>query len=241
MVITGLASGHDRQMSKLPERTRAICIDIMEKLMQLPCAKPFLNPVDAEQDETANYYNVIKHPIDLNQIYKRLTNNEYTGISQWDKDMNFVWNNAEKFFNKTSMTGILAAELHRHYDKEYQRVKILRLAKWSRVVFSFRTKLESLFENVPPVIGALAQLSSEGPMKPFSEEELNQFIRMSLYLQNPLDSKQMAQIVQHYQPDCKIGKGNVEIDVNDMDVQTLHALRDFVTFRLAEMNIAYPR
>ena len=228
-------------MAKLPERTRTICIEIMDKLMKLPCAKIFLEPFDAEHENAPNYYNVVKHPIDLNQIYKRLVNNEYAGISQWDKDMNFIWNNAEKFFTKTSMMGALASELHRHYEKEYQRVKILRLAKWSRVVFGFKTKLETLFESVPPVIGALAQLSNDGPLNPFSEEELNQFIRMTLYLQNTQDSKRMAQIVQHYQPGCPITKGTVEIDVNDMDVQTLHALRDFVTFRLAEMNIAYPR
>lgn len=78
-------------------------------------------------------------------------------------------------------------------------------------------------------------------LKPFSEEELNVFIRMSLYLKNPCDSRKMARIVQYFQPDCKIQSANSEIDVNDLNVNTLYALRDYVTYRLGEMNLEYPR
>lgn len=228
-------------MSKLPERTRLICIDIMDKLMKLPCAKVFLDPVDTESEDYRNYLNVVKHPMDLTQIYKRLTGNEYTGITQWDKDMNLIWNNAEKFYTKSSMMAILSGELRRQYEKEYQRIKLLRLAKWSRVVFGFKAKLEALFENIPPVVGAMGEFSDGDTTKPFSEEELNTFIRMCLYIQNTQDSQKMAQIIHYYQPDFKMEKGTFEIDVNDLSVPTLHALRDFVTFRLAEMNILYPK
>ena len=228
-------------MSKLPERTRLICVDIMDKLMAHPCAAMFLNPVDPENDDAPNYHAIVKHPIDLTHIYKKLSGNEYTSITQWDKDMNLIWNNAEKFYNKGSMPAILAGELKHHYDKEYQRIKLLKLPTWSRVVFGFKAKLEDLFENIPPVVGAMCQFSDGDQTKPFSEEELSIFIRMCLYLQNTQDSQKMAQIIQYYQPDCKIEKGTFEIDVNDLAVPTLHALRDFVTFRLAEMNILYPK
>jgi hypothetical protein len=139
---------------------------------------------------------------------------------------------------------ILANELHGHYDKEYQCVKILRLAKWSGVVIGFKPRFEELFEQIPPVIGALATFSDkteQNPLKPFSEEELNIFIRMSLYLQNPTDAKEMAQVIQYCQPDMKFEMREIELDVNDLSVETLYALRDFVTFRLAEMNLAYPK
>jgi hypothetical protein len=216
----------------------------MEKLMKLPCARVFLDPVDPEREEIPNYPQVIKHPVDLKLILKRLNNNEYSLISNWDKDMNFIWNNAEKFYQKNSYMAILANELHRHYEKEYQRIKILRLAKWSRVLFSFKSRMEALFEAIPPVVGALTQCperTGQNPLKPFGEEELNVFIRMSLYLQNAGDSKKMTQIIKHFQPEVDIPNEDSEIDVNDLSVQTLYALRDFVGFRLAEMNIAYPK
>jgi hypothetical protein len=212
--------------------------------MKLPCAKVFLHPVDPIRDDVPNYLQVIKHPVDLNLILKRLQNNEYAGISHWDKDMSFIWSNAEKFYQKDSLMAILANQLRRHYDKQYQRVKVLRLAKWSRVVIGFKARLEALFDQIPPVIGALATFSDktgQTSLKPFSEEELNIFIRMSLYLQNPVDAKKMAQIIRHCQPELEFGQGENEIDVNDLAIETLYTLRDFVTYRLAEMNIAYPK
>jgi hypothetical protein len=231
-------------MSRIPHRVRAVCLNIMEKLMKLPCARVFLHPVDPERDDVPNYFQVVKHPIDLSIILKRLQNSEYPGISHWDKDMSLIWVNAEKFYQKAHYMTILAYELKRHYDKEYQRVKVLRLLKWSRVVIGFKARLEALFERIPPLVGALAQfseLSGHAQLKPFSEEELNIFIRMSLYLQNPADAKKMAQIIQFCQPETSITSGDMELDVNDLSVQTLYTLREFVTFRLAEMNIAYPR
>jgi hypothetical protein len=241
---TSVATGRARPpMSRLAKRTRLTCIEIMDDLMRLPCAKVFLHAVDPVRDDVPTYLQVIKHPVDLGLVLKRLQNNEYQGISAWDKDMGYIWQNAEKFYQKGHLMSILANELHRHYDKEYQRVKVLRLAKWSRVVIGFRARLEALFEQIPPVIGALAAFSDKTgqALKPFSEEELNIFIRMSLYLQNPVDAKKMAQIVQHCQPELEVTGQAVELDVNDLSVQTLYCLRDFVTFRLAEMNVAYPR
>ncbi|KAH0790665.1 Bromodomain containing protein [Histomonas meleagridis] len=227
-------------MSRLFPKVRNSCIEIMEKLMSLPCGQAFLEPTD---DKVPNYHNIIKHPIDLRTIAKRMQNNEYTSISQWDKDMNLIWNNAEKYYTKNSYIGILANQLHIHYDKEYKKIKAPQIAKWSRAVFSYKAKLENLFEKAPPVIGAFAQKSGipGESLKGFSEEELNVFIRMSLYLQNPQDSKKMAQIIKFYQPDLNIEKGKVEIDVNDLSTQSLYSLRDYVTLRLAEMNISYPK
>lgn len=231
-------------MTHISPKTKSICLEIMEELMNRPCAAIFLQPVDTNGENSQNYSNVIKRPMSLNLIYQKLQNNEYPNITQWDRDMNLIWGNAEKFSGKGSCNYTLANELHRQYDKLYQRIKILRLAKWSRVVFSYKAKIENIFESIPPVLGALSQLperAHDAQLKPFSEEELNLFIRMSAYLANPPDSKKMGQIIQHYQPKTFISSGNAEIDVNDLTPQTLYALRDYVTFRLAEMNIAYPK
>lgn len=232
-------------MSRLPKHVKQICVDIMDKLMALPCAAVFIDPVSPERDGVPTYFNIIKHPIDLTTIYKKLNNNEYNGFHQWDKDMNLIWTNAEKFYKKTSYIGALANELRKHYEKEHQRFKILRIAKWSRVVLGYKAHLDHLFENVPPIIGTMAQQterdSTQQQLKPFSEEELNIFIRMTSYLTNPDDTQKMTKIILLNQPELKIDENNFEIDVNDLSIPTLYALRDYITFRLAEMNLAYPK
>lgn len=224
---------------------KEMCLEIMDRIMKLPCAAVFLDPVNPERDGVPNYYTFIKHPIDLGSIYKKLLNNEYNGFHQWDKDMNLVWTNAEKFYKKNSYIGALADELRKHYEKEHQKLKVLRIAKWSRVVIGFRTELEQLFDQVPPILGTLAQKndreSADQQLKQFSEEELNILIRMIGYLKESTDSQNMAKIILLYQPETKINESPFEIDVNDLKLETLYSLRDYVSFRLAEMNLAYPK
>ena len=231
--------------TKLSPKTQQICLEIMDILMQKPSASVFLSPVDPEKDNVPDYYQVIKHPIDLGTIHKRLQNGEYSNKSQWDKEMNLVWTNAEKYYKKGSLISILANELHRVYDKECEKLKLLRTAKWSRVIVDLNQKLDRLYEQPPAVVNALLQLKErkdEEKLKPFSEEELNILIHMSQYLANNHDSMKILRIIKYFQPDTVIANNNLfKLDVNDLELKTLYALRDYITYRLAEMNIQYPR
>ena len=231
--------------AKLSPKTQQICLEIMEIIMRKPSAAVFLTPVDPEKDNVPDYYQVIKHPIDLGTIQKRLKNGEYSNKSQWDKDMNLIWSNAEKYYKKGSLISILANELHRVYEKECEKLRLLRVAKWSRVIVELNQKLDRLYEQPPAVVNALLQLQgrkNEEKLKPFSEEELNTLIHMSQYLSNPHDSLKMYRIIKYFQPDADVdGKTITKLDVNDLELKTLYALRDYITFRLAEMNMQYPR
>jgi hypothetical protein len=214
----------------------------MDTLMARPCAQPFLHPLDPSQEDIPNYAQLIKHPMDLTLVQKRLANNEYQNVGNWYRDMALIWMNAEKLNNPYQK--LLAIELHRRYEKEYERVKLLRLVKWSRVVLRFKGKIEALYDRMPPYLGAMRELAEKETtetLKPFSEEELNVFIRMSLYLTDATDARRMAKIIQDVQPDYQFATDDQEVDVNDLSLVSLHALRKFVTYRLAEMNIAYPK
>jgi hypothetical protein len=64
---------------------------------------------------------------------------------------------------------------------------------------------------------------------------------MSLYLTSSSDAKRMAKIIQDVQPDYQFASDGQEVDVNDLSLLSLHSLRKYLTYRLAEMNIAYPK
>lgn len=231
-------------MSKLPLRTQQVCMEIMQNIMSKPCAAVFLDPVNPEESKLVNYNTIVKHPIDLTTIYHRLENGEYPNITQWDKDMNLIWSNAEKYFKKGSYMSIVASEIQRIYIKEYEKIKVLRLAKWAKVVNELKLKLEKLYDNPPPFIAAVSQmqqLEHDEKLKPFSEDELNTFIHMASYLDNTDDSKKMMHIINYFQPNTLTDTNPVKLDVNDLQIPTLHALREFVSHKVAEMNIKYPR
>lgn len=226
----------------LPTRTQHVCLEILQSLMEKPCAHPFLDPVDPQKNNLKDYFSVVKHPIDLHSIYKKMLNNEYANISQWDKEMSLIWSNAEKYFKKGSYISILANELHRVYSKEYEKIKLLRLVKWSRVIFNLNNKLDKLYENPPPFVGAVRRFpdkNGETSLHPFSEDELNTFIHMSKYVNNATDAAKIAKIINFYQPEYELKSTLNQIEVNDLDVKTLYAIREFLIFRVAEMNILY--
>ena len=76
-----------------PER-REICLNITKKMMNYPCAKCFLEPVDPSERE---YLEIIKSPQDLTSILSRLENSNYQTVDSWEQDVNLIWYNAEKF------------------------------------------------------------------------------------------------------------------------------------------------
>ena len=76
------------------------CIDTTEKLIANPLSQSFLYPVDPERDNLPNYYKVVKEPMDLSTIKKKLEDCEYKSSSQWRDDVMKVWDNSLKYNTK---------------------------------------------------------------------------------------------------------------------------------------------
>ena len=88
----------------LTPQLRKRCINIMDDLMQRPCATIFASPIvlpDANDKEAQQVFaSVIKHPVDLNLIRENLVNEHYKDLSSWENDMKYIWINAEKINKK---------------------------------------------------------------------------------------------------------------------------------------------
>jgi transcriptional activator SPT7 len=52
---------------------------------------PFLKPV--QKREAPNYYDIIKRPMDLGTMSKKLKNYQYTSKAEFEVDLNLIWNN----------------------------------------------------------------------------------------------------------------------------------------------------
>jgi hypothetical protein len=52
-------------------------VRILECLKKHSFIEPFLYPVDEKRDGAKNYYKIIKEPMDLETIERKLTLNEY--------------------------------------------------------------------------------------------------------------------------------------------------------------------
>jgi len=75
------------------------CKKIIQELKDHPWSWPFKTPIKpSEWNMDANYYYaVIKMPMDLSLIEKKLDKNEYENIESFAKDVRLIWKNSKMF------------------------------------------------------------------------------------------------------------------------------------------------
>ncbi|KAH0795159.1 Bromodomain containing protein [Histomonas meleagridis] len=92
----------------------------MNTLCARPLAEIFLHPVDPKDEEYANYYEVIKDPIDLTTIKTNLEKNKYKTILEWKNDVEKVWNNSLLFHKNNDLVRIITLDL-KHFFAEISK------------------------------------------------------------------------------------------------------------------------
>jgi len=66
---------------------------ILDKLMAQPNAWPFNKPVDPVELKIPDYFDIIRKPMDLGTVKKKLLAGEYSGAQEMLEDVELVWSN----------------------------------------------------------------------------------------------------------------------------------------------------
>ncbi|EWC47663.1 hypothetical protein DRE_03283 [Drechslerella stenobrocha 248] len=88
-----------------PRRKKSIaefkfCEGIMKELWKKQhqaIAYPFYNPVDPVALEIPDYFKIIKKPMDMSEIQRKLNHNEYNNANEFEVDVRLMFNNCYKF------------------------------------------------------------------------------------------------------------------------------------------------
>ncbi|KAF8580130.1 hypothetical protein K439DRAFT_1648275 [Ramaria rubella] len=97
------------------------CKEILKKLIAMPQALLFRQPVDAELLGCPTYYDEIKEPMDLGTMTMKLDKKQYSSMEQFARDMLLVFNNCRQF-NPPGTEPIQHAEiLEKVFRKEWGR------------------------------------------------------------------------------------------------------------------------
>lgn len=225
----------------IPASLRTACLEVMDELMKRPCADPFLEPVSAS--DAPSYHTIVKKPADLGTIRKKLAADEYQSIAAWSREMSLIWGNTEKFHGRDSPLTLMANEIKRQFDKHYKKVKRHSMQKWAQYVSRMKDKMDDLLDNPPDRVTKFATISEKSDpnqQKPFTDDEMDHFIRCTMLLSSPLDGKKMMHIIRVHEPQFQGTAEDTEVDVSSLSVQTLYALREFVNQRLNDLNITPP-
>ncbi|RKO92683.1 Bromodomain-containing protein [Blyttiomyces helicus] len=95
---------------------------IVKKLVAQPAARWFREPVDPIAQGIPHYFDVIKNPMDLGTVAKKLENGAYLTMDAFDSDIRLIFKNSFTFNSPDSLVCIEAKQLLTMYEKEWKEV-----------------------------------------------------------------------------------------------------------------------
>ena len=81
----------------MDSRTKNDLLGIIRALSLLPCARPFLKPVDTELLNIPDYLEIIQKPMDFGTIKKKLMNKSYNTIDEYIEDIYQIFENCRRY------------------------------------------------------------------------------------------------------------------------------------------------
>jgi len=109
------SSASNRQAAVITKEIR-FCTDVLKSVFRHKDAHPFLVPVDPVRLNVPTYFEVIKRPMDLSTIDKKLKGNEYSSAQQFKDDMKLMFDNAYQFNAPDSVVYKLAQSVQKSYN-----------------------------------------------------------------------------------------------------------------------------
>lgn len=92
-------------------------LSIVRALSTLPCSKPFQRPVDPLALNILDYFDIVKHPMDLSTIKKKLNAKEYNDAQEFLNDMNLMFDNCRIYnIDAKNPIRIMCEELSKHFE-----------------------------------------------------------------------------------------------------------------------------
>ncbi|QPG75574.1 hypothetical protein FOA43_002930 [Brettanomyces nanus] len=98
------------------------CQQLLRELMSKKydaISYPFLEPVDPVALECPNYFNVIKHPMDLGTVAKKMEDGEYTTAEEFEKDVRLVFSNCYAFNPESSAVNMMGHRFETVFNEKW--------------------------------------------------------------------------------------------------------------------------
>jgi hypothetical protein len=100
------------------------CKNILAALKKHRSATPFLRPVDPAQLNCPDYFEIIKEPMDLGTVEKKLRNNSYNSPYQFFSDVRRIWSNAFTYNPRNSLVHNMTIEISQYFEDLYKQIEM---------------------------------------------------------------------------------------------------------------------
>ena len=128
------------------------CQHHIDELMKSPMTQPLRVPVDPVKDSAPNYLKVIKNPMDLGTIKKKLRTNQYQSVDEFVSDIKLVCDNSITYNGKNSMLGMIADDIMAMTNKWKENLSSCYEEQWFKDQQEGAKKLEEHLKNAPSCV-----------------------------------------------------------------------------------------
>lgn len=235
------------------------CKQILMTLMKQKYGWVFNKPVDVERLRLYDYYQIIKHPMDLGTIKTRLNKKVYKSALEFAADVRLTFDNAMKYNPKGQDVHTMAESMLAAFEEMFGPVYQQCLAEHRKLVAEKTSQINNWVQQepvitmpqpillsspscqnqneqvfLPPVVqdkkGKLPKPKAKDPNKrPMTDEEK---LKLGSNLQNLPQEKmeQMVHIVRKRNPHLVQEGDEIELDFESLDNETLWDLDRFVNY-----------
>ncbi|KAI9690769.1 MAG: hypothetical protein M1822_008388 [Bathelium mastoideum] len=102
-------------------QTKALA-DFIKNVKKVKDAKPFLNPVDPVGMGIPTYPDIIKNPMDLNTMEKKLKASEYSSVADFVSDFDLMIQNCHTFNGPHHAVSVSGSNLQAYFRKALQKI-----------------------------------------------------------------------------------------------------------------------
>ena len=104
-------------MSKISKEETIKIKQLLEGLEAEPKCYIFLEPVDVVGLGLSDYLEIIKHPMDISTIKKKLKSNQYNTLQEVLGDIHLIWSNCKLYNQEGSEIFLLAVAMEKTCKK----------------------------------------------------------------------------------------------------------------------------
>ncbi|KAK1354408.1 hypothetical protein POM88_047667 [Heracleum sosnowskyi] len=230
---------------KAEEAMMRKCGEILEKLMNSKHGWVFNEPVDVVAFGLKDYYEVVKHPMDLGTVKSKLDKRVYKNPIDFRNDVRLTFNNALVYNGKGeevhTMATVLLNVFNRLFDPAYEKFEVERLRvsiehqryMQSQAALPMTNCKEADKESVAKQKSLVLEAEENPRMK--REMSYSEKDRLGMVLQD------LAEVYLNEIVDIVVKRnsnittpdedGDIELEVEALDSETLWDLRRFVRLK----------
>lgn len=116
--------------------------------------------VDPERDGAPDYLDYVKEPMALNEVKRKLLNNEYESREQWERDVNLIWTNAKTYNGDDTLFTQMAMEASMWFNEKMKRFPTTQEEDWARKIQRTTKKLLNVLSHPPAELDPSGKLTA---------------------------------------------------------------------------------